>query len=86
MISRNVVRTKHLKHNSDQQTRPLCLDLPVEASRKRKRKWGLNDLLTRGAPQTQRNINVNEIDIGSEDLQACSANEASQAPLRPTSP
>lgn len=40
---------------------------------------GVNDLLRGGAPQSQRHINANKIDTGSGDLQACCANEASQA-------
>ena len=40
---------------------------------------GVNDLFKGGAPQRQRNINANKIDTGADDLQACRANEASQA-------
>ena len=44
----------------------------------------MNDLFKGGAPQSQQNINANEIDIGFEDLQASCDNETSQAFIWPT--
>ena len=51
----------------------------AEAETEAKAEVGVNDLFNGGAPQSQQTINANELDIGSEDLQKCCANEASQA-------
>ena len=81
----DVVRTKYRKLKFDQQACPRTFGSALgsfteaEAEAETKAEVGVNDLFNGGAPQSQQTINANELDIGSEDLQKCCANEASQA-------
>ena len=64
-------RRSRNKASSDEDARPR--------QSKTENKKKVNDLFKGGAPQSQRNINANEIYIEYEDLQKCCAHEPSQA-------